>query len=227
MQHNPAIVALVTRLRSKAVFAASRPVPRETLSALIGSDCNFDHLIADIRGELRTRPYELAEVADGYQHRTRPLYGAVIAASGVVAPPAADLSAWSVAEEQRAKVTRAWTEALHHARGVVTLGAIGGLAAHGGDHFGGAGADSHRTQWHATGPSANAGSPEAGAGQRMPFPPFPARQRTGRLGSARSRGAAAISCLVMLLTLSMMFRNALVASSSPQAGTRSAVSSVV
>jgi hypothetical protein len=37
------------------IFAASRPVPRETLSALIGSDCNLDHLIADIRDELRTR----------------------------------------------------------------------------------------------------------------------------------------------------------------------------
>jgi segregation and condensation protein B len=74
------------------IFAASRPVPRETLSALIGSDCNLDHLIADIRDELRSRPYELVEVAGGYQHRTRPLYGAAIAASGVVAAPAVELS---------------------------------------------------------------------------------------------------------------------------------------
>jgi segregation and condensation protein B len=74
------------------IFASSKPVLRETLSALIGSDCNLDHLIADIRDELRTRPYELVEVAGGYQHRTRPLYGAVIAASGVVASPAVDLS---------------------------------------------------------------------------------------------------------------------------------------
>jgi segregation and condensation protein B len=74
------------------IFAASKPVTRETLSALIGSDCNLDHLIADIRGELRTRPYELVEVAGGYQHRTRPAYGAIIRASGTVAAPAVELS---------------------------------------------------------------------------------------------------------------------------------------
>jgi segregation and condensation protein B len=36
------------------IFAASRPVSRETLSALIGSDCNLDLLIADIRDELKS-----------------------------------------------------------------------------------------------------------------------------------------------------------------------------
>ena len=35
------------------IFAASKPVMRETLAALIGSDCNLDLLIADIRDELR------------------------------------------------------------------------------------------------------------------------------------------------------------------------------
>jgi segregation and condensation protein B len=45
------------------IFAASQPVSRETLSAVIGSDCNFDLLIADIRDELRSRPYELVDVA--------------------------------------------------------------------------------------------------------------------------------------------------------------------
>jgi hypothetical protein len=33
---------------------------------------------------------------------------------------------------------------LHHARGVLTLGAISGLAAHGGDHVEASGADAHR-----------------------------------------------------------------------------------
>jgi segregation and condensation protein B len=74
------------------IFAASQPVQREILAALIGSDCNLDRVIADIRDELRTRPYELIEVAGGYQHRTRPLYGEVIRASGTVATPAVDLS---------------------------------------------------------------------------------------------------------------------------------------
>ena len=34
------------------IFAASQPVSRETLSAVIGSDCNLDLLIDDIRDEL-------------------------------------------------------------------------------------------------------------------------------------------------------------------------------
>ena len=74
------------------IFAASQPVKRETLAALIGSDYSLDHVIADIRDELRSRPYELIEVAGGYQHRTRPLYGEVIRASGTVTTPAVNLS---------------------------------------------------------------------------------------------------------------------------------------
>jgi len=74
------------------IFAASQPVKRETLAALIGSDCNLDRVIADIRDELRSRPYELVEVAGGYQHRTSPLYGEVIRASAIVATPAINLS---------------------------------------------------------------------------------------------------------------------------------------
>jgi chromosome segregation and condensation protein ScpB len=74
------------------IFAASRPVSREILSALIGSDCNLDQLIADIRDELRARPYELVEAAGGYQHRTRRSLAEVIRASGVVAPPTVELS---------------------------------------------------------------------------------------------------------------------------------------
>jgi segregation and condensation protein B len=74
------------------IFAASQPVSRETLSALIGSDCNLDLIIADIRDELRSRPYELVDVAGGFQHRTRRAYGEVIRASGTVATPAVDLT---------------------------------------------------------------------------------------------------------------------------------------
>jgi segregation and condensation protein B len=74
------------------IFAASQPVPRETLAALVGSDCHLDHLIDDIRDELRARPYELVAVAGGYQHRTRRVYADVIRASGTVATPALALS---------------------------------------------------------------------------------------------------------------------------------------
>jgi segregation and condensation protein B len=74
------------------IFAASQPVSRETLSALIGSDCNLDLLIADIRDELRSRPYELVDVAGGFQHRTRRAYAEVIRASGTVAAKGVDLT---------------------------------------------------------------------------------------------------------------------------------------
>jgi segregation and condensation protein B len=67
------------------IFAASQPVTRETLAALIGSDCHLDLLIADIRDELKSRPYELVDVAGGFQLRTRRGYGEVIRASGAVA----------------------------------------------------------------------------------------------------------------------------------------------
>jgi segregation and condensation protein B len=74
------------------IFAASQPVSRETLSAVIGSDCNLDLIIADIRDELRSRPYELLDVAGGYQHRTRLAYAEVIRASGTVAAKGVDLT---------------------------------------------------------------------------------------------------------------------------------------
>src|SRR5277367_5293971 len=75
------------------IFAASQPVTRETLAAVIGSDCNLDLLIDDIRDELRSRPYELVDVAGGFQHRTRRVYGEVIRASGAVAAKGVDLTA--------------------------------------------------------------------------------------------------------------------------------------
>jgi segregation and condensation protein B len=75
------------------IFAASQPVTRETLAAVIGSDCNLDLLIADIRDELTSRPYELVDVAGGFQHRTRRAYAEVIRASGTVASKGVDLTA--------------------------------------------------------------------------------------------------------------------------------------
>ena len=59
------------------IFAASQPVTRETLAAVIGSDCHLDLLVADIRDELKLRPYELVDVAGGFQLRTRRGYGEV------------------------------------------------------------------------------------------------------------------------------------------------------
>jgi segregation and condensation protein B len=75
------------------IFAASQPVSRETLAAVIGRDCHLDLLIADIRAELKSRPYELIDVAGGFQLRTRRAYGEVIRASGAVATKGLDLTA--------------------------------------------------------------------------------------------------------------------------------------
>ncbi|RTL83376.1 MAG: SMC-Scp complex subunit ScpB [Hyphomicrobiales bacterium] len=55
-----------------AIFAAPKPVARETLAGLVGDACRLDALIADINDELKARPYEIVFVAGGYQFRTRP-----------------------------------------------------------------------------------------------------------------------------------------------------------
>nr|CCD31937.1 Putative transcriptional regulator [Methylocystis sp. SC2] len=64
------------------IFAAPSPVPREALARVVGLSCNLDDLIADIRDELRARPYELVFVAGGYQLRTKPRFAPAIRAAG-------------------------------------------------------------------------------------------------------------------------------------------------
>ena len=60
------------------IFASPEPVGREALAKVVGRDCNLDLIIADIRAELTGRPYELASVAGGWQHRTRRNYAEAI-----------------------------------------------------------------------------------------------------------------------------------------------------
>jgi segregation and condensation protein B len=64
-----------------AIFASAETVPREALARLVGRDCVLDDLIADIRDELKGRPYELAFVAGGYHHRTRARFAEAIRAA--------------------------------------------------------------------------------------------------------------------------------------------------
>ena len=64
-----------------AIFAATEPVPREALARLVGSSCNLDDLLADLRDELRARPYDLVFVAGGYQLRTKPRFADAIRAA--------------------------------------------------------------------------------------------------------------------------------------------------
>jgi len=63
-----------------AIFASPTPAPREALARLIGPRCNLDDLIADIVDELRARPYELVQVAGGWQLRTKARYADAIRA---------------------------------------------------------------------------------------------------------------------------------------------------
>jgi segregation and condensation protein B len=63
-----------------AIFASDRPVLREALVRLVGRDCRFDDLIADLIHELRGRPYDLVQVAGGYALRTKTRFAPAIRA---------------------------------------------------------------------------------------------------------------------------------------------------
>ena len=64
-----------------AIFASARPVPREALVRVVGQNCRFDDLIADLTQELRGRPYDLALVAGGYALRTKAQFTPAIRAA--------------------------------------------------------------------------------------------------------------------------------------------------
>ena len=74
------------------IFAASEPVGRETLAQIVGKSCSIDLLIADIREELRGRPYDLVAVAGGWKHLTRPAYADAIRAAVGASERAVDLT---------------------------------------------------------------------------------------------------------------------------------------
>ena len=63
-----------------AVFASARPITREALVRLVGENCRFDDLIADLIHELRGRPYDLVQVAGGYALRTKTRFAPAIRA---------------------------------------------------------------------------------------------------------------------------------------------------
>jgi segregation and condensation protein B len=64
-----------------AIFASAKPAPREALVRLVGEDCRFDDLIADLIHELRGRPYDLTLVAGGYALRTKTRFAPAIRAA--------------------------------------------------------------------------------------------------------------------------------------------------
>ena len=84
-----------------AIFASAKPAPREALVRLVGQDCRFDDLIADLIQELRGRPYDLVQVGGGFALRTKARFG-----------PAIRLAHPSRAGEKIAELTRTETFAL-------------------------------------------------------------------------------------------------------------------
>jgi segregation and condensation protein B len=78
-----------------AIFASASPVAREALVKLVGQSCRFDELIADLREELRGRPYDLVFVAGGYALRTKSRFA-----------PAIKIAHPSRAGEEAAELTR-------------------------------------------------------------------------------------------------------------------------
>ena len=64
-----------------AIFTSAKPVPREALVRLVGENCRFDDLIADLTQELRGRPYDLVQVAGGYALRTKTRFAPAIRAA--------------------------------------------------------------------------------------------------------------------------------------------------
>ena len=52
--------------------------PTESLARVVGKACNLELIIADIRAELRGRPYEIVSVAGGWSFRTKLGFGEAI-----------------------------------------------------------------------------------------------------------------------------------------------------
>jgi segregation and condensation protein B len=81
------------KLRVEAlIFASPKPVPRQILAGVIGAAVAVDDVIEEIQRELRARPYELVQVAGGWQHRTRERYGPMLQAHLASAASIIDLN---------------------------------------------------------------------------------------------------------------------------------------
>lgn len=79
--------------RVEAVIFASRdPVTREMLMRVVGAGCSVELIIDDIRSELRNRPYELINVAGGWQLRTRKNFADAIRTATGAGEPGSMLS---------------------------------------------------------------------------------------------------------------------------------------
>ena len=80
-----------------ALFASASPVGREDLKRLVGSAASIDMLIDDIQAELKSRPYELVSVADGWMFRTKTRFAEAIRAASDLGQPRTEFNEMEMA----------------------------------------------------------------------------------------------------------------------------------
>jgi segregation and condensation protein B len=67
------------KARVEAVlFAAAKPVNRETLARVVGRDCALELLLDDLREDLRGRPIQLVRAGESLALHTRPAFGPAV-----------------------------------------------------------------------------------------------------------------------------------------------------
>ena len=70
------------KARIEAVlFAAAKPVTRDTLAPVVGRDCALELLLDDLKEDLRGRPIELVRAGENFTLHTRPAFGSAIRAA--------------------------------------------------------------------------------------------------------------------------------------------------
>jgi segregation and condensation protein B len=79
------------------LFASATPVTRDDLARIVGQGALVDLLIEDLALDLEDRPYEVAQVGNGWMLRTKPAYAPVIRAAADVGGQALNLSEFDLA----------------------------------------------------------------------------------------------------------------------------------
>jgi segregation and condensation protein B len=81
------------KARVEAVlFATPEPATREVLARVIGRDCALDHLLEDLKQDLRGRPYELVRVGQGFTLRTKATFAPAIRTAFAISAEARTLT---------------------------------------------------------------------------------------------------------------------------------------
>lgn len=79
------------------LFASAAPVARDDLARVVGQGASVDLLVADLRGDLADRPYEVVRVGVGWWLRTKPAYAPAIRAAADAGGQALNLSEFDLA----------------------------------------------------------------------------------------------------------------------------------